>query len=111
MKEYRINVRFNLENEPDRRMIDYLNTVKDKRGVSRNQFIISAIGAYIEETIQADRDDTLVERLRNMFRDELNNVSFAPPSGNISAAQCVSITEDEKTANEQAVLDFLDEFG
>ena len=110
MKEYRINVRFNLENEPDRRMIDYLNTVKDKRGVSRNQFIISAIRAYIEETIQADRDDTLVERLRNMFRDELNNVSFALPSGSISAVQGESINEDERTANEQAVLDFLDEF-
>ena len=110
MKEYRINVRFNLENEPDRRMIDYLNTVKDKRGVSRNQFIISAIGAYIEETIQADRDDTLVERLRNMFRDELNSVSFMPAPVNISVAQVESITEDERAANEQAVLEFLDEF-
>ena len=111
MKEYRINVRFNLENEPDRKAVEYLNTVKEKRGVSRNQFIISAIGAYIEETTQADRDDILVERLRNMFRDELNNASFALPSGSISAAQGKSITEDERAANEQAVLDFLDEFG
>ena len=111
MKEYRINVRFNLENEADRKAVEYLNTVREKRGVSRNQFIISAIGAYIEETIQADRDDTLVERLRNIFRDELNNVSFVPPSGSISAAQVESINEDERTANEQAVLDFLDEFG
>ena len=111
MKEYRINVRFNLENEQDRRMIEYLNTVKDKRGVSRNQFIISAIGAYIEETRQADRDDSLVERLRNMFRDELNSVSFLPAPVNISVAQVESITEDERAANEQAILDFLDEFG
>ena len=32
MKEYRLNVRFNLDNEADRDVVEYLNTLNGKRG-------------------------------------------------------------------------------
>ena len=56
MKEYRINVRFNLENETDRMIVAYLDGLRGTQKVSRNQFIINAI---YEQIVEGKRNTAL----------------------------------------------------
>ena len=75
MKEYRINVRFNLENETDRMIVAYLNRLREAEHVSRNQFVINAIYAQITDEA---RNAALIERFRTLLREELSAISIAP---------------------------------
>ena len=75
MKEYRINVRFNLENETDRMIVGYLNRLREAEHVSRNQFVINAIYARITDET---RNTALIERFRTILREELSAISVAP---------------------------------
>lgn len=111
MKEYRLNVRFNLDNETDRDVVEYLKTLNGKRKLSRNQFIIAAIRAYIAEAKQTEHDEALIERLRTMFRDELRAVSFVSASVHVTDRPTLTPSEDDTKENEMAVLEALDIFG
>ena len=75
MKEYRINVRFNLENETDRMIVAYLNRLREAEHVSRNQFVINAIYAQITDET---RNTALIERFRTVLREELSAISISP---------------------------------
>ena len=75
MKEYRINIRFNLENETDRMIVGYLNRLREAEHVSRNQFVINAIYAQITDET---RSTALIERFRTVLREELSAISIAP---------------------------------
>ncbi len=77
MKEYRINIRFNPENEKDRMIVAYLNGLRETQNVSRNSFIIQAI---YEKIVEGDRDAALVEQIRAVLKEELSKVSFAAAS-------------------------------
>ena len=74
MKEYRINVRFNLENETDRMIVAYLDGLRGTQKVSRNQFIINAI---YEQIVEGKRDTALIEQIRAVLREELSSISVA----------------------------------
>ena len=54
MKEHRINVRFNLENETDRMIVAYLDGLRGTQQISRNSFIIQAI---YEKIVEKDAED------------------------------------------------------
>lgn len=74
MKEYRINIRFNPENEKDRMIVAYLNGLRETQNVSRNSFIIQAI---YEKIVEGDRDAALIEQIRAVLQEELASVSIA----------------------------------
>lgn len=74
MKEYRINIRFNPENEKDRMIVAYLNELRGTQNVSRNSFIIQAI---YEKIVEGDRNAALIEQIRAVLQEELASVSIA----------------------------------
>lgn len=73
MKEYRINIRFNPENEKDRMIVAYLNRLRETQNVSRNSFIIQAI---YERIVEGDRDAALIEQIRAVLQEELASASI-----------------------------------
>lgn len=74
MKEHRINVRFNLENETDRMIVAYLDGLRGTQQISRNSFIIQAI---YEKIVEGDRNAVLIEQIRAVLKEELSMVNIA----------------------------------
>lgn len=92
MKIKRLSLRFNLENETDRKAWERLLTVTD----SKNKAIIMAINAYFEQ------GGNLTEVIRETIRDCLKD---------ISVIQTVDVLPAEKiTADEDELMDSLDLF-
>lgn len=87
-KEYRINLRFNLEKQEDKMIADYLMKLST---VSRNRFIRDAILKQIQ------RRDFSLEDIRAMFRDELKSISVTAPA------------EEEPQIDSQVVQNLLDD--
>lgn len=104
MSKYRINVRFDLDKPKEANAALYLQSL-DK---SRNAFIVTAVLNEMQR--QASTDGVLLEDIRQVIREELQEVSFAaapPVFGQIQP----ELTEDQQTENEKSVLDDLEMFG
>ena len=109
MSEYRINVRFNLSDTEHTAIIDYLNSLDKEKYRSRNQFIIDAIKSAIAYEEKQTSDDELLEKFREILKEELCGVSVtasAPSSDSFS----MDLTEEEKQKNDAEALAFLDMF-
>lgn len=92
MKIKRFSLRFNLDNETDRKAWEHLQAVTD----SKNKAIISAINTYFE------RDGNLTEVIRETIRNCLKD---------ISVIQTAEVLPAEKiSADEDALMDSLDLF-
>ena len=75
MGVYRTSVRFDLQNEREKRAADYLKSLKHGEG---NRFIVDAVLARIDSS-----DDTgLVAQIRQMLREEVKLVPAAAPTAN-----------------------------
>ena len=109
MSEYRINVRFNLSDTEHTTIIDYLNSLDKEKYKSRNQFIIDAIKSAIAYADRQTADDDLLEKFRNILKEELCGISVASaiPS---SASIDMELTEEQKLKNDAEALAFLDMF-
>ncbi len=92
MKIKRLSLRFNLENETDRKAWEHLQTVTN----SKNKAIITAINSYFEQ------DSNLTEVIRETIRDFLKDVSIT------RSAETVPI--ENISADEDALMDSLDLF-
>lgn len=75
---YRLNVRFDLNDEAERRAAEYLAELNNEKGKSRNRFIVEAVISFMERQ-NSDRDFTL-DDVRQVFREELSEVSFVTPA-------------------------------
>ena len=109
MSEYRINVRFNLSDTEHTVIIDYLNSLDKEKYKSRNQFIIDAIKSAIAYAEKQTSDDELLEKFREILKEELSGISVASavPS---SAGIDMELTEEEKQKNDAGAIAFLDMF-
>ncbi len=92
MKIKRLSLRFNLENETDRKAWERLQTVTD----SKNKAIIMAINAYFEQ------GGNLTEVIRETIRDCLKDISIIQ-TAEVLPAEKISADEDE-------LMDSLDLF-
>ena len=104
MSKYRINVRFDLDKPMEAKAAQYLQSL-DK---SRNAFMVTAVLNEMQR--QTSASGVLLEDIRQVIREELQEVSFvAAPS----AFQPVKteLTEEEQAENEKSVLDDLEMFG
>ena len=109
MSEYRINVRFNLCDTEHTAIIDYLNSLDKEKYKSRNQFIIDAIKSAITYAEKQTADDELLEKFREILKEELTNISVVasvPSSVGID----MELTEEQKLKNDAEALAFLDMF-
>ncbi|HCA28141.1 MAG TPA: hypothetical protein DEP23_00430 [Ruminococcaceae bacterium] len=108
MSIYRFTVRFNLENEQERRAAEYLISINRSDKKSRNRFVIETINAYFAELENEKQDNELLEKIRQMFREEVQVVPVAYSLAPVSAK--AELTETEKVKNAKSVLDDLEMF-
>ena len=104
MSKYRINVRFDTNDEKQAEAVRFLQSLQK----SRNAFIVSAVLDAIAR--QAADEVNLLENIRQVIREELQEVSFAAPPSVFQPAK-TELTEEEQVENEKSVLDDLEMFG
>ena len=103
MSKYRINVRFDLDKPTEAKAAQYLQSL-DK---SRNAFMVTAVLNEMQR--QSSANGFLLEDIRQVIREELQEVSFvAAPSAFQSAK--TELTEEEQAEHEKSVLDDLEMF-
>ncbi len=110
MSEYRINVRFNLSDTEHTAIIDYLNSLDKEKYRSRNQFIIDAIKSTIAYEEKQTADDELLDKFREILKEELTNISVVASVAPSSAGIDMELTEEQKLKNDAEALAFLDMF-
>ena len=105
MNTYRINLRFDLDDERERLAAEYLQQLPQRGKITRNRFAVDALCTYISRIEQDDKP--LLESIRQMLREEIGGASMIP---NIPALQTVSteLTEEQKEENRRNVLQDLD---
>ena len=102
MSKYRINVRFDLDKQKEAKAAQYLQSL-DK---SRNAFMVTAV---LNE-MQRQSSGVLLDDIRQVIREELQEVSFAAASPVFEQVQ-LELTEEQQAENEKSVLDDLEMFG
>ena len=104
MSKYRINVRFDLDKPTEAKAAQYLQSL-DK---SRNAFIVTAVLNEMQR--QTSADAILLDDIRQVIREELQEVSFVTASSVFEQVQ-PELTEEQQAENEKSVLDDLEMFG
>lgn len=111
MKEYRINIRFNPENEKDRMIVAYLNRLRETQNVSRNSFIIQAI---YERIVEGDRDAALIEQIRAVLQEELASASIVAGQDATDEPETdfsLEVTEEDLEKSKGLLRSGLEAFG
>ena len=111
MKEHRINVRFNLENETDRMIVAYLDGLRGTQQVSRNSFIIQAI---YEKIVESDRNAALVEQIRAALKEELSTISVVAASDEPDEQEMdfsFEVSEEDLEKSKELLRSGLEMFG
>ena len=102
-----MKIRFNLNNENDRKAYDYLQGVEK----SYSKAVISAICEYMDLSQRLATEEAFHERIIATIREE---VSKSNPFGGllqlVQTPPAQISTEKENTETEEAVMDFLDNF-
>ena len=101
-----VKIRFNLNNEKDRKAYDYLQGAEK----SYSKAVISAICEYLGLSERASTEDAFLERVIATIKEELAKTN---PFGLLQFVQTSPAqisTEKENTETEEAVMDFLDNF-
>ena len=106
MNVYRINLRFDLDDERERMAAEYLQQFPQRGKTTRNRFAVDALCAYISRIEQDDRP--LLESIRQILREEISGTTITPT---IPAVQAVNteLTEEQKAENRRNVLQDLDD--
>ena len=103
-----VKIRFNLNNENDRKAYDYLQGTEK----SYSKAVISAICGFMELSERTANEDTFLDRVIATIREETAKIN--PLGGLLQFVQTPSAqtpAEQENSAEtEEAVLDFLDSF-
>ena len=102
-----VKIRFNLNNENDRKAYDYLQGTEK----SYSKAVISAICEYLGLSERLATEDAFRERIIATIREEVSKSN--PLGGLLQLVQTPSAptpTEKENTENEETVMDFMDNF-
>ena len=102
-----VKIRFNLNNENDRKAYDYLQGAEK----SYSKAVISAICEYLGLSERTTSEDAFLERVIATIKEELAKTN--PFGGVLQLVQTPPAqisTEKENTETEEAVMDFLDNF-
>ena len=103
-----VKIRFNLNNENDRKAYEYLQGVEK----SYSKAVISAICEYLELSERTAAEDAFLERVISTIREE---VGKSNPLGGLlqfvhTPPAQTPAEKENNTETEEAVLDFLDSF-
>ena len=102
-----MKIRFNLNNENDRKAYDYLHSAEK----SYSKAVIFVICEYMDLSQRLATEEAFRERIIATIREE---VSKSNPFGGllqlVQTPPAQISTEKENTETEEAVMDFLDNF-
>ena len=104
MSKYRINVRFDLDAPKEAEAAQYLRSFNK----SRNDFIVTAVLNEMQR--QSTSEGVSLEEIRQVIREELQEVSFVAASPVFEQVQ-TELTAEQQAENEKSVLDDLELFG
>ena len=106
MNVYRINLRFDLDDERERMAAEYLQQFPQRGKTTRNRFAVDALCAYISRIEQDDRP--LLESIRQMLREEIGSAAITPTIPAVQAEN-TELTDEQKKENRRNVLQDLDD--
>ncbi len=95
-KDYRLNLRFRLDCPEERKVAEYLQSLKGK---SRNKFICDAILAYMEQQTEKTLS---ISDIRTVLQEELKAASFVS-----AGTKTGTDSEEENAQNIQNILEDL----
>ena len=102
-----VKIRFNLNNENDRKAYDYLHSAEK----SYSKAVIFVICEYMDLSQRLATEEAFRERIIATIREE---VSKCNPFGGllqlVQTTPATTPTEKENTENEETVMDFMDNF-
>ena len=110
MSEYRLNVRFSLEDDAQRRAAEFLENLDRKQYGSRNAFAVKAICSYVDELLSGNPNARLLEDIRQLLLEvspALPAAPVEPPKPNTLIAE---LTEEQKQQQAASALAFLKGF-
>ena len=110
MSEYRINVRFSLEDAAQRRTAEFLETLDRKQYGSRSAFAVKAICAAVADILDGDHNARLLEEIRQIVREELAALPAMPPETSPHIAPVMELTAEQEQKQKAAALAFLEGF-
>ena len=110
MKEYRLNVRFRLEDDAQRRAAEFLEHLDRKQYGSRNAFAVSAICAFVEQILDGNPNAALLGDIRQIFREEVSTPQLSAPEETAPKTLDVELTQAQKETNARNVLAALEAF-
>lgn len=110
MKEYRLNVRFRLNDDDQRRAADFLEHLDRSEFRSRNAFAVSAICAFVEQILDGNPNAALLGDIRQIFREEVSNLQLSALDPTEPKTLDVELTQAQKKANARNVLAALEAF-
>ena len=103
-----MKIRFNLDNENDRKAYDYLQGAEK----SYSKAVISAICGFMELSERNASEDAFLERVISTIREEVAKSN--PLGGLLQFVQTppaqIPAEKENNAETEEAVLDFLDSF-
>ena len=106
MNVYRINLRFDLDDERERMAAEYLQQFPQRGKTTRNRFAVDALCAYISRIEQDDKP--LLESIRLLLREEFSGMSIASADPSVQTVN-TELTEEQKEENRRNVLQDLDD--
>ena len=105
MKPYRVSVRFYPDRGQEKKAIDFLKQLPEKK---INRFIVDAVSEKIKASpVSLSAGD--LDAIREIIKDELSGISFAAPSKKKSS-DITELTGEENAANQESVLADMDAF-
>ena len=103
-----VKIRFNLNNENDRKAYDYLQGADH----SYSKAVISAICEYLELSERTASEDAFLERVIATIKEELAKTN--PFGGVLQLVQTppaqILAEKENKAETEETVMDFMDNF-
>lgn len=106
----RISVRFDLSDPIQRKVYEALHEIDRTEHGSMSAFAIKAIGEYLDRLSDRGRFDFTLEDVRELFREELRDMDFAPREQAPSFIPPAEMTEEQRKENDRNVLETLDMF-
>ena len=101
-----VKIRFNLNNENDRKAYDYLQGTEK----SYSKAVISAICEYLGLSERMATEDAFLERIIATIKEESAKNNLFGLLQFVQTPPAQISTEKENTENEETVMDFMDNF-
>lgn len=111
MSCYRMTLRFNLEDENERKTAEFLKELDCGEHKSKNRFVIELINCYMDSIHKEQQENELLEKIRIMFREEIADISVAAHPAPSTTEVAMELTEEEKEKNAVGALAALEMFG